>query len=282
MVGRFEVRNGLSVNGEFKLQEAVIRVAGGEAFLDDVGANIGEWTGHLLDTVLPSFPNVVTCNLLLVDPSPQAAQELRRRFSGRPNCVVLEVALGSCESSQPLAADGASPLNRILSTRNSSGGCSTGISWTPEQETVMVATERLSKVVARVFPPEVVVDLVKIDAEGMDFDILQGAHDLLGSDRIRVIQFEYNHRWLDWGYSLRDVFEIAILHHLEVMKVTPHGLIHFRAWHPEVDRFFDANFVLVNPRIINLDNVLTAKFSSRNVLRVTQGAQSSLHPQAKT
>lgn len=35
------------------------------------------------------------------------------------------------------------------------------------------------------------IDYLKIDAEGCDYKILQGAKDTIGSDKIRYIQFEY-------------------------------------------------------------------------------------------
>lgn len=268
MVGRYEVRNGLSVNGEFDVQNSVLGECGGKAHVIDIGANIGDWTANLLENVLPSSPQTESCEVLLIDPSPHAAAILRQRFHEQTNCVVVQTAVGPQESNLTMVADGASPLNRILSTRNDPQRLAGEAHSSPDEPTIMVTTRQLTKVVEEVWSPEVVVDLVKIDAEGMDFAILQGAHELLSANRIRVVQFEYNHRWLDWGYSLQDSFAMARQLNLEIMKVTPRGLIQFKTWHPELDRFFDANFVLVNPRLIQLPALLTGEFTSRNVLRV--------------
>ena len=270
MFGRFEVRNGLGVNGEFDVQESVLRTSGKEAYLIDVGANIGEWTAHALDRVLPRHAHIVACTVLLVEPSPQAAETLRDRFSDAGNCIVLETAVGASETLLPLVADGTSPLNRILNSSQEALTANIESETTSGDQSILVSTRPLSDLVEETLPPSVILDLVKIDAEGMDFAILEGARKLLATDRIRVVQFEYNHRWLDWGFCLADCFKMANALGLELMKVTPHGLIHFRSWHVELDRFFDSNFALVNPRITKLEHVLSGEFSSRNVLRVRE------------
>ena len=41
-----------------------------------------------------------------------------------------------------------------------------------------------------------IVDVLKVDAEGADRDVLDGAESLLAANRIRVVLFEYGHGWL--------------------------------------------------------------------------------------
>ena len=88
------------------------------------------------------------------------------------------------------------------------------------------------------------VDLLKIDAEGADFDVILGALPLLRENRIRVLQFEYNHCWIDARRYLRDVFELADRHGLAVGKLVGDGIEIYPVWHPELERFIEGNYVI--------------------------------------
>ena len=50
------------------------------------------------------------------------------------------------------------------------------------------------------------VDLVKVDAEGHDFEVMAGARRMLQNRAIGVFQFEYNQTWIGARRYLRDVF----------------------------------------------------------------------------
>lgn len=82
-------------------------------------------------------------------------------------------------------------------------------------KTVQVPTASLDLWASNELGNGVVIDLLLIDAEGYDPDVIRGAHSLLNSGRVRILQFEYNsgNLWetetlestvsaLDWhGYS---------------------------------------------------------------------------------
>ncbi len=54
------------------------------------------------------------------------------------------------------------------------------------------------------------IALVKIDTEGHDPAVLRGAQGLLSDQRISVLQFEYNHRWIYARTFLKDAFELLV------------------------------------------------------------------------
>jgi len=115
----------------------------------------------------------------------------------------------------------------------------------PEISTETVRMERADMLADRLGVET--IHLFKVDAEGVDFDVLLGAAGLFAAKRIRAAQFEYNWRWLQRGHSLYAVFEQAEQWGYRVARVTPGGLELFAGWHPEVDRFFECNYVLVEP-----------------------------------
>ena len=89
--------------------------------------------------------------------------------------------------------------------------------------------------------------LVKIDAEGHDLRIIEGAGNLLRGGKIDVVQFEYNRRWIDARSYLRDAFELMAPLGYRVGKVTPKGVEFYEAWHPELETYCEGNYVSCRP-----------------------------------
>jgi FkbM family methyltransferase len=88
--------------------------------------------------------------------------------------------------------------------------------------------------------------LVKIDAEGFDFEILKGARPLLEQERISVIQLEYNHRWIFSRRYLFDVFALIEDLPYVVGKVTRSRVEVYKEWHPEIERYFESNYLCLH------------------------------------
>lgn len=108
------------------------------------------------------------------------------------------------------------------------------------------------------------VTMVKSDAEGNDYKILVGAVNLLLEGRIELWQFEYNHRWLAANSSLRNVFELVAEAPYRVGRLFGNGIELYEHWHPELDRFFETQYLLVrtDSDVINLAR--EASFSPSN------------------
>jgi FkbM family methyltransferase len=100
-----------------------------------------------------------------------------------------------------------------------------------------------------------VVDVVKIDAEGHDLAVLRGAKALLSKGRIGCVQFEYNHHWLQTRSQLRDVFALAEGTRYAVGKIVPEGVELYDGWHPEMERFFQADYALLRDDVAALIGV---------------------------
>jgi hypothetical protein len=93
------------------------------------------------------------------------------------------------------------------------------------------------------------VDLIKIDTEGNDFRVIQGASVLLTKGGVGVLQFEYNHRWIHSRSYLKDVFDLVRNTPYRVAKVCSTALEVYSEWHPELERFFETNYILVHERL---------------------------------
>ena len=87
------------------------------------------------------------------------------------------------------------------------------------------------------------VHLLKIDAEGHDFDVIYGAQKALLSNNIEVIQFEYNWRWIYGRHFLRDAFELLSGYGYKIGKITPKGIQFQDKYIVELESFVEANYI---------------------------------------
>lgn len=129
----------------------------------DVGANIGNHAIY--------FAGVCGCNVIAFEPNPAAADLLRRNVevNGLQGQVhVHNVALGSVESTGDVVLHGQNNLG-MAAIRQTEG------------EAGAVKIDLLSNYV-----DEQVIRLMKIDTEGMDYDVLLGAEPVIAHSRCAV------------------------------------------------------------------------------------------------
>ena len=62
----------------------------------------------------------------------------------------------------------------------------------------------------------------------------------------------------------RDVFDLVEGLPYRVCKVVPEGIDAYESWHPELETFFEANYLLVRDDLVELLDVRRGKFSANN------------------
>lgn len=107
---------------------------------------------------------------------------------------------------------------------------------------------------------------VKSDTEGHDMAVLRGAAEALQKGRIDVWQFEYNHRWIAGRYFLKDVFDFIADKPYLLGKLYENGIETYDAWHPELERYFESNYVLIRKGSCYERLCSRVRFNNRNVL----------------
>ena len=112
------------------------------------------------------------------------------------------------------------------------------------------------------------IDFIKIDTEGNDFRVILGAKSLIEQGKIEAIQFEYNHRWIYSRFFLKDVFDLISTAHYALCKIHGNYLEVFEEWHPEMDRFFETNYLIIKKSSLVLNAI--GKKSSYNRFNVAQ------------
>lgn len=222
---RFDDQNQMETNGETLIQ----RVARSrpDAVVFDVGANMGQWSRSLL--MQPGHP----VNLHLFEPSSYS--------HGR----AVE-ALGDQASVWALAMSSVSGRQDLLIVKEGAGVNSL----VPfEGERTASATESVEVQTVDEFCSSYgiqTITLLKIDAEGLDLEVIRGAREMIARSQIGIIQFEYNWRWVFSRSFLRDVFDFfEDCGSYSLGKVTPKGIEFYDGWHHELETFREANYVIV-------------------------------------
>jgi FkbM family methyltransferase len=112
------------------------------------------------------------------------------------------------------------------------------------------------------------VDLLKVDTEGHDLAVLEGARGALARGAVGLVQFEYNDRWIASRHFLKDAFDLMQGLGVDyfIGKVTRHGIVLYEGWHRELDRFFEANYVMVRGDLTASLGARIGRFDHANVL----------------
>lgn len=102
------------------------------------------------------------------------------------------------------------------------------------------------------------IDFLKIDTEGSDFDILRGFNDLLISNDIDIIQFEYGYINIITGKTLYNFYQL--LEHLGYImgKLTPKG-VNFKKYSFNDENWHAPNIIAVKKELIDIIDLIKIK-----------------------
>lgn len=246
-------------DGEAYLQARVIANVPSEARLRvfDIGANQGDWTRHLISQLSDDRRSKDRAHIDLFEPVPATRARLAAALSAVDQegiCEVHSLAMSNTAGRFKMAimseTGGTNSLHFDGSAEDPPGG------WVSVDTQTIVDFCALRGIAH--------VHLVKCDTEGHDLKVIEGAQALLAESRIDVMQFEYNHRWVFSRSFLKDVFELVKGLPYCLGKLEPRWIEIYDAWHPELDRFFQSNYVLVSATALDWFDVRYGTFDGSN------------------
>jgi len=147
----------------------------------DVGCHKGE----ILDLILNESPNGVHYGF---EPIPKFYQFLSEKYLHRENCRIVNCAISN--------RTGTSSFNYVTSNPSYSGLLKRSYDRPKEKDTEIVVDTCL---LDEVIPEDLRVDLIKIDVEGAELGVLEGANRILSEFKPIVI-FEH-------GLGASDIYE---------------------------------------------------------------------------
>lgn len=245
--------SGPSSNGEFLTFNKTSFLFEKDPVLIDIGANEGIWIENSLVTLDAKQGK----KIYAFEPASNAYQQLRCRYEGV--VTLANTALG----------------DENCMTNLNIYGSSVGINSLHRVEGVIpisvekIQMEKFDSFYAR--NQLKVIDYVKSDTEGNCFNVLKGAEECLNMGFIKFWQFEYNYRWLVPGHSLLNVFKFIENKPYLLAKINKNGLVIYRQWHFELDRYFEANYLLVREDLVKdlRDFATNAAFDKFNVSMIS-------------
>jgi len=258
MLARGDVNNDISNNGELMVQARVVQAAMKarceELNCFDIGANVGDWSLPLLSYC--DAQHFTKLALYLFEPVPSTLEILRHKVGARQNVRFEEVALSSSVGFSPMYVIG------------SGAGTNSLHSQTEKSESDIIKIQTTTAYQFCLDHNIAHIHLMKCDTEGHDAEVIIGALPLLREGRIAVLQFEYNFRWILSRHYLKDVFDAIDGLKYKLGKVCKDHIEIYPNWHFELDRFFEANYVLVRDDALSWFNVRVCHFDESNVLTV--------------
>lgn len=234
---RLDEQNSSSTNGEYAIQKCIFdKNKNSEVFcVFDVGANVGNWT-----TMLLNIGNLLCKNVTVhaFEPCTETFQTLTRNLKDKELlrfAHINNVALSSSAEKRLFYSSGENlGINGLYPIRNQLH---------QSQSIVDIETNTLDGYCKNQGIYH--IDFIKIDTEGHDFEVLYGATNLLSNGAIDILQFEYNHRWIDARHYLRDAFDFLLPMDYSLGKVTSKGIEFYNAWDPELETFREGNYLAV-------------------------------------
>ena len=97
------------------------------------------------------------------------------------------------------------------------------------------------------------IDLLKIDVEGHEWDVLQGAISTLKSGKVFSIQFEFGEFNVDTRILFRTIFRFLKKTGYTVFLIQPNGLARIESYDPIYEHFASTNFLAVST--LRLDEI---------------------------
>jgi len=225
-INRYNSENNsdMRTNGELRLLQEVLPDC---ATIFDVGANVGEWTELALD-INPDLK--IHC----FEPSVATFRALQSR--GIKGAVVLNhLGLGAYlgEKTLYVFADkaGTNSVYRREGLNNS------------QAQTEQIRMDTLDSYCQRKQIQH--IDFLKLDVEGHELYVLNGALAMLNHGRIRRIQFEYGGTYIDAHILLKDIFDLLVPCGYLLYKIYPNALHPIERYDQCLENFQYSNWVAV-------------------------------------
>ncbi len=218
------VDNNPETNGEYWL---VDRFANERVFLD-VGYNCGDWSNRVLQ-VAPQ------AKIHAFDPDRGVAQQVRvgpdSAITFHNVAVAAEAGRASFRSFGPC-----NPSNLLKPLRESMRS-------EPERDAYEVDVITLDDWAQACGIDE--IGLLKIDAEGHDYAVLEGARGLFADQKISACVFEYGYPWLEAQHLLADAARFFEAVEYSLFRLFPSFLAPYR-WQSAHENVLSGMFVAVS------------------------------------
>jgi FkbM family methyltransferase len=227
----------VSSSGEEILAKKLLELKLPEVTIFDVGANKGDFSALLISRL----GGKVKYNIHLFEPSSSAFKTLNDRLKTSANIVLNNFALGKREGTAELffekAGSGlASLTRRKLEHFN--------INFNESEKIVVETLDRYAELnnIER-------IDLLKIDVEGHELDVLNGAKNMFEKKLITMVSFEFGGSNIDTRTYYQDFYYFFKQFDMEIFRIIPAGnLAAMKKYREDYEQFKTTNFLAIRKK----------------------------------
>jgi len=199
-----------SENGEYEFINFLGNLYRNKKFIFfDVGAHHGTYTDAILE-----YKSILNYEGHLFEPTHSSFEILRNKYSNLSNLNLNNKALSNFNGVSKFMVYPDSP------TRNGLIGVGKELSFHVEE--ISCEVMRGDKYCEEMGIES--IDLLKIDAEGHDFFVLEGFSELIANRKINIIQFEYTFKHSDMRISLRQYYEFFSKYGYKIGPLRKYGV----------------------------------------------------------
>jgi FkbM family methyltransferase len=193
----------------------------------DVGANVGKYAKSILDVLNGNA--IIHC----FEPSLATSEKLQKNLQPYGNVFVHRLALSN------------SPGEAILYGRQSNSEVASLVQTATSEKYGTRTEEHVTLTTIDDFCRVKNISgiyFLKIDVEGNELKVLQGAEEMLAAKNIQFIQFEFGMFNIDSRTYFRDLW--ALLHgNYRIFRVVKDGLYEIKQYSPMLEIFYTSNFI---------------------------------------
>src|SRR3990167_5765065 len=195
-----------NINGQFSTLEQMLSF---NSLFVDIGANKGKFAEKAIESNK-------RLKLLLFEPHPEHSKELGKLF---PNHKVYDVALSNKKGEAEFFLYLADSENSTLFDRHEMMP-----SFVKQNIKTKVILDVLDSYLTEITSKGEKGVFIKIDVEGAEQFVFEGARKLLRTNTTMSIMFEYGHGFKDSDTTLKAIFHILDEYGFEFYRITPLGL----------------------------------------------------------
>jgi len=223
-------------NGEYHVLHGFLQR---DSVIFDVGASSGRWTQIALCIMVPKF-------IYCFEPVPDAFLAAYQLFALRNNVEVLNNIIGNECGKTAFYWYKNNP--QLAEMSNLFGRPNVEAANSIEKEIIYVdgitidyfCKERKIKH----------IDYLKIDVEGAEFRVIDGAKEMMEKQTIDYIQFEYGGCFIDARTTLKETVGL-LKNNYALFRIVPSGLLHMSEWIDEMENYLHSNYLAISTKIEN-------------------------------
>ena len=189
-----------------EVRAAVERIKRPNPIVFDVGANVGNWTQGVLDSI-------PAAKVYMFEPSPGCQKTIRDKAF--PGVTLFPFALGEKTETKDYYSSSETDGSASLYARRD----------TPFQDLPYSQAKVMVRTLDEVIESEKIdfVDFMKMDIEGHELFALRGAKNSLAAGKIGALSFEFGCGNINSRTFFRDFWELLTAAHFAIYRIKPQG-----------------------------------------------------------